>query len=82
MAISVGTFNVFLTLTEELNGYVTNKKLLKVYENINHIAPEYIVSLPINTFNRMNENLRSKKENILEYGNSFENMFGNICSVI
>ena len=40
MAISVGTFNVFLTLTEELNGYVTNKKLLKVYENINHIAPE------------------------------------------
>ena len=32
----------FLTLTEELNGYVTDKKLLKVYEKV-------VITLPLNT---------------------------------
>ena len=71
----MGTFNVFLTLTEELNAYVTDKKLIKVYEKVVITLPLNTLCLQINTFNRMHENLRSKKENILEYGNSSENRF-------
>ena len=33
---------LFLTLTEELNGYVTDKKLRKVYEKV-------VNTLPLNT---------------------------------